>query len=93
MSIGARHIGSRRSPPGEEESHPQSQAEDKIGTLVSERPTSAAPHMDEKVVAVFKGVAEILSTAREVVSYPDLIPTAADGLHHRYVRVRVWVRD
>eukprot|EP00731_Ephydatia_muelleri_P020065 Em0012g890a len=35
-----------------------------IGTLASERPTSAAPHMDEKVVAVFKGVAEILSKYR-----------------------------
>lgn len=35
-----------------------------IGTLASERPVSAAPHMDEKVVAVFKGVAEILSKYR-----------------------------
>ncbi|KAL5489456.1 hypothetical protein EMCRGX_G018549 [Ephydatia muelleri] len=58
-SIGIGHIGRRRSPPGEEESHPQSQAgasgEDKgqadgdwHSGFGSERPISAAPHMDEK---------------------------------------------
>ena len=41
-SIGAGHIGRRRSPPGEEESHPQSQAGASVEDNPSARPSSSS---------------------------------------------------